>query len=105
MLGGARSSRSVIQFSRSGLGQSNQLLDGLNRQRWMHNKHIRLPYRKGDRRKITHRIVRRFLQKRPDPKNASREKQGITIRQRFGHGVARDNPARSIVYYHLLAQG
>src|SRR3990172_6888148 len=99
---GADIASRIVQLSRSGFGQSDQLLDRLDRQRGMHDQNVGLSDRQRDRRKVPNRVPRRILaQKRQEPKTGALDKQGITVRRRFRHSFIRNN-AVAVVYYHPL---
>ena len=100
---GADRTRGIIEFPRLSLGQRDQLLDGLYRQRRMHDQYAQRPHQQRDGGKIPHRIVSGFFEQRYHRKRAAGNQQGVAVGRRFGYEQSRRQRA-AVIDYHLLAQ-
>src|SRR3989304_3478398 len=98
MIGAAWSARTIVKLPRPGFGQSDQILDGLDRQRWMHGNDENLLRYQSERREIRH-VVRRFLQKRQNPKGRTADKHAITVRRRLANRLRCERAAPPILDY------
>src|SRR6187455_3091010 len=77
--------RPKVELTWLRFGQSNQLLDGSYGQRGMYSNYADLSCYLRDWRKVSHRVVRCFSQKRSNPGNATSNIRGISVRRCLGY--------------------
>ncbi len=102
MRGRADAGRTVAEFSRIGLRQRDERLQGVRRNRRMHREHVRRGAQQAHRREIPDRIVGDLgVQRRVDDEAAPRGQDGVAVARRARRGAHADIAAGAREGFHV----